>query len=324
MSEEKFDGITIGNESQYKIVLEESEKFETSFFKQVYDGAKSNVQEIIVSRIQQNGKAEECDKTNGKGKLNRFKSQKTMNNMIGFIGERGTGKTSSMLSFAAALEDSEYIKRENIEAKFVVMDPIDPTLINDNESILQVIVATLFLDVRQKIQKSNCECSSNYSVLVQQFDKVFKCLKNISSEKVIVKLAEMDTLEALNELASSTNLRKELKNLIDEYLKFSGKNENEINFLVIPIDDLDLNISNTESMIDEIRKYLMLPNIIILIAAKFEQLADSMEKAYLNEYKDLIKEKLINIPIQAMAIRYLEKLLPLNRKNYMPNLMLED
>lgn len=321
-----FDGIVIGNKSQYKSVLETTEEMKTSFFNHVYEGAKSNVQEIIESRVQlQNEDVVEKGKKinlSGNHKLNRFKAQKTMNNMIGFIGERGTGKTSSMLSFAAALEDSNYINMNH--AKFVVMDPIDPTLINDNESILQVIVATLFLDVREKIQTLSCECSSNYSILVQQFDKVFRCLKNISSEKVIVKLAEMDTLEALNELASSANLRKELQKLIDEYLIFSGKNNREINFLVIPIDDLDLNISNTESMIDEIRKYLMLPNIIILIAAKFEQLEDSMEKAYFNEYKDLIKEKVINVPVQSMAIRYLEKLLPLSRKNYMPNLMLEE
>lgn len=328
MINEIFDGITIGNESQYKIVLETSGEFKTSFFKQVYEGARSNVQEIIESRVHRQKedvmeKGKE-NKTSGNHKLNRFKSQKTMNNMIGFIGERGTGKTSSMLSFAAALEDSDYINEKG--AKFVVMDSIDPTLINDNESILQVIVATLFLDVRESIQNSNGECSSHYSELVQQFDKVFKCLKNISSEKVIVKLAEMDTLEALNELASSANLRKELKILVDKFLEFKEGKESGNNFLVIPIDDLDLNIRNTDSMIDEIRKYLMLPNIIILIAAKFEQLVDSMEMAYSKEYKDLTKDKEneLNEPLQSMAIRYLEKLLPMNRKNYMPNLMLED
>lgn len=322
MSEEIFDGIVIGKESRYKIVLETTKEMDTSFFKQVYEGAKSNVIEIVENRAEAEKETKKSMETSENHKLNRFKSQKTMNSMIGFIGERGTGKTSSMLSFAAALEDGKY--RKEIEAKFVVMDPIDPTLINDNESILQVIVANLFLEAREKIQNSNSECSSHYSELVQQFDKVFKCLKNISSEKVIVKLAEMDTLEALNELASSANLRKELKILVDKFLEFKEGKESGNNFLVIPIDDLDLNIRNTDSMIDEIRKYLMLPNIIILIAAKFEQLAVSMEMAYLKEYKDLIKENIIKVPVQSMAIRYLEKLLPLNRKNYMPKLMLED
>lgn len=315
MSEEKFYGIVIGDESQYKIVLETPSQMNESFFREVYKGAENNVLEIIESSM----KKDDIMRQRTNSKLDRFKTQSSINNIIGFIGERGTGKTSSMLSFAAALADDAY--KEKFQTEFVVTDAIDPTLINDNESIIQVIVAMLFLDVREEMTRIT-ECNLNLENLVQQFDKVFKCLKNISSDKIIMSIAEMDTLEALNELASSSNLRKELEVLIKNYLCFKGKSKQS--FLVIPIDDLDLNINNTEKMIEEIRKYLMLPNIIILLSAKFEQLVDSMEKAYAKEYKEILKENLENVPIQSMAIRYLEKLLPINRKNYMPNLMLEE
>lgn len=322
--------IVIGDEHQYKVVLEDVINMDSSFFRDVYKGASENVLEIIESRIAQEAELERYKNS----PLRRFVSQRTMNNMIGFMGERGTGKTSAMLSFAAGLErrhgedtvltlfESTRFNalKTNKSINFQVMDVIDPTLINDNESIVQVIVATLFQEAKQKM-KVESEFMSDE--LITQFERVFKCLKNISHEKVIEKIAELDVLEGLNELASSTNLRKELEKLIECYMVFNGKCKDGKNFLVIPIDDMDLNIHNTERMIEEIRKYLMLPNVIILVAAKFEQLVDSMEKAYLKEYEALVKNNVNRIQAQSMAIRYLEKLLPTNRKNHMPNLMME-
>lgn len=321
--------IEIGDEHQYKIVLENIDEMKNSLFKEVYKNAADNVLEIVESRLEME---KEQERLKGRS-LGRFVAQRTINNMIGFMGERGTGKTSSMLSFAAGLEknngDESVLNvfnnmrfrelKTDKSINFQLMDVIDPTLINDNESIIQVIVATLFQEAKQ-----NMEEASNIESLIMQFERVFKCLKNISHEKVIDKIAELDVLEGLNELATSTNLRKELQKLIDLYIVFNGKCKDGKNFLVIPIDDMDLNISNTEKMIEEIRKYLMLPNVILLVAAKFEQLVDSMEKAYLKEYRELVIDNSNRIPAQAMAIRYLEKLLPTNRKNHMPNLMVEE
>lgn len=322
--------IEIGDEQQYRVVLEDLEDMEGSFFSEIYKSASNNVLEIIENRIEQENEQARC---NGLP-LRRFVAQRTMNNMIGFMGERGTGKTSAMLSFAAGLERRNSNKnvltlfayerfnklKTNKIINFQVMDVIDPTLINDNESIVQVIVATLFQEAKEMMKEEKFHTEE----LIMQFERVFKCLKNISHEKVIDKIAEFDILEGLNELASSTNLRKELQKLINLYIIFNGKGESGENFLVIPIDDMDLNINNTERMIEEIRKYLMLPNVILLVAAKFEQLVNSMEKAYLKEYLILIRYTNNRIHAESMAIRYLEKLLPTNRRNHMPNLMMEE
>lgn len=331
MMDKKNSFIEIDDEHKYRVVLEGIKDMENSFFKEVYISASDNLLEIIENRIEQENEKNQLKNS----PLRRFMAHRTMNNMIGFMGERGTGKTSAMLSFAAGLEKGTdpgnvltLFARERLEnlktnktINFQVMDVIDPTLINDNESIIQVIVATLFQEAKRKMIQ---EDELNSEDLIMQFERVFKCLKNISHEKVIDEIAELDVLEGLNELASSTNLRKELEKLIELYMIFNGKCKDGENFLVIPIDDMDLNINNTERMIEEIRKYLMLSNVILLVAAKFEQLVDSMEKAYLKEYEDLVKSNNNRIQAQSMAIRYLEKLLPTNRKNYMPNLIIEE
>ena len=43
-------------------------------------------------------------------------------------------------------------------------------------------------------------------------------------------------------------------------------------YLVIPIDDLDMNIKNGYEQLEQIRKYLMIPKVIVLISANYDQL----------------------------------------------------
>ena len=57
------------------------------------------------------------------------------------------------------------------------------------------------------------------------------------------------------------------------------------------IDDIDLNISQADEMAEQIRKYLVSPQIVILLAAKLEQLGTIKSLHYTQEYETLIKQK---------------------------------
>ena len=77
------------------------------------------------------------------------------NNLITFCGDRGQGKTSAMLSFARALnEGSPFDKFEGgrfdgiKNTRFVVMPAIDPTILEERQNILTVILSRLFLMVK--------------------------------------------------------------------------------------------------------------------------------------------------------------------------------
>ena len=72
-------------------------------------------------------------------------------------------------------------------------------------------------------------------------------------------------------LSSSLELKNDFCTLVDHYLDMfqherSGRKEKRQNFLTIVIDDLDLNIENGFDIMEKIHRYMMVPQVIVLIA----------------------------------------------------------
>ena len=80
--------------------------------------------------------------------------------------------------------------------------------------------------------------------------------------------SEIDCIKHLNE---GGKLRVLLNGLISALLKYHGKK-----LMVISIDDLDLNIRHSYVMMENIRKFLIMPEVAIIIAARYSQLFDSI------------------------------------------------
>lgn len=119
----------------------------------------------------------------------------------------------------------------------------------------------------------------------------------------------IDELHDLAILGCSINLRKEMQELVDAYLKYMGKD-----VLVIPIDDIDLSMKHAYLMCEEIRKYLDLANCIVTICVKLPQLSDAIAGTFNQETKgDLSDEE-----IHAMTRKYISKLLPVSNRIEMP------
>lgn len=69
------------------------------------------------------------------------------NNIFAFIGERGSGKTSCMKSFAKLLEGSSEAKNEYSAlkgTKFYCLDTIDPSFIDNDTNLIGIILANLY------------------------------------------------------------------------------------------------------------------------------------------------------------------------------------
>lgn len=80
------------------------------------------------------------------------------NNIIAFCGARGQGKTSAMLSFSHALPTTRkkgdpgkgFSSAEVGNACFFVLPPIDPTMLEQNELALELILARLLDEINEK------------------------------------------------------------------------------------------------------------------------------------------------------------------------------
>lgn len=257
------------------------------------------------------------------------------NNIIAFCGERGDGKSSAMMTFAKAVKTYSsncnrnqevfdiYTAIENTFFTSPVM--IDPSLFDAMHSILDVILARLYKEVDSIYKNSQNIKECDYEEIISQFQRVYKYVLLINNQKRSYdEVYEYEgDIGRLANLGDSTNLKKELIELIDKYLKFSVfdtvKNKRR---LVIAIDDLDLCSDKAYRMAEEIRKYLIIPNVVIIMALRIEQLEDCIREKNLKDYEESVKRPRDNDQftgeINMMAEKYVNKLIPKARRIYLP------
>ena len=79
------------------------------------------------------------------------------NNIFSFIGDRGTGKTSCMISVASMLKSKEEIDKKvypNIDKiKFTTIDLIDPAYFDKSHNLLSLFLAKLYKKYSQLLEK---------------------------------------------------------------------------------------------------------------------------------------------------------------------------
>jgi ABC-type dipeptide/oligopeptide/nickel transport system ATPase component len=245
-------------------------------------------------------------------------SRNNLNNIFAFVGDRGSGKTSCMLSVAKMLEKNSDNAVVDKNTSFKVLDSTDPSFFDDKTNILDIFLGHLFGDFKTKWEKGDQSNIIEKNDLLESFEKVkqtISCLNTKGNERNNCISAE-DNVDKLLELSASVNLANDIQNLIQKYLKFCKKD-----ILVVPIDDIDLHSSCAYKMVEQIRKYLVQKNVVILMALKIEQLDKVVEKAYLKEFDDLIKKELLQTnQIAAMAYKYLIKLIPDNQRFALPTI----
>lgn len=299
--------LIINLNEEYKIKIEKGNQFYKSIFKDVYTAALNNVEGIVDQANQQN-------------------DYDNFNNIIAFTGERGKGKSSSMISFRNALINhhleinSEFFsnKKEIVSKQFATIDIVDPSLFRGGESLFEIILAQMFnkFQVDIKCEKSKVS-DDDRRALIKQFQEVFENLQIINSDRT--DLYKKESIEALSKLATSSTLRNCFKDLVSIYLQ---KFERQKDYLVIAIDDFDLNTSGAYEMLENIRQFLIQPNIILLIACKVEQLRVVVLNHFYREFELLLKyhsTEITELDLINKSEKYLEKLIPNEKRLILPN-----
>lgn len=293
----------LGEESRPKI--ETAKDIPSSLFRELYQKAF----QIIDNYIAETDKRKDSDRI----------IKDSPNNIFAFIGERGSGKTSCMLSVANMLNCNEIKEQGFIRCNksFLVSENIDPSFFDQKHNILEVIIAKLFISFKKKVEDANDRTDGDYLKskrdLIEKFQQTRENLSQLLSRDII---PSEDCLEQLVDMAAGTDLQNSMKLLIDAYLKFFDKD-----ILVLPIDDVDLHTQHAYTMVEQLRKYLIHPNVVILLAVKLDQLALVIKLQYVKEFEKLLnqKEPLSMEVIEEMVDRYIGKLVPLAQRLYLPD-----
>ena len=257
----------------------------------------------------------------------------TENNIIAFCGERGEGKSSAMTTFINALckrDDWDRIPIfdgcENVK-KTIFSRPIfiDPSTFDDVHNILEVIVASLYSKFHDRYESDN-RIFDDYKreKMLDEFQKVYRMISLINNPKKMLE-EEFDgetNITNLARMGESTELKKELKSLIKIYLDCM-LTESGSKKLLIAIDDLDLCNANAYKMAEQIRKYLIIPDVVIIMALKVEQLQMCVQEENFRNYSNILRGGEIPSEFYAevrnMAEKYITKLIPRSRRIYLPN-----
>lgn len=303
-----------------------------SFFKDEYEQAFLVVQRII----DQNQKM--C------GSSFSYDSKYKIHNIVPFIGKRGSGKTSVMMSFSGVLsryheeriQDKQYyIFRnplgEEQKVRFTCIDSIDGSLLEKGEDIFKVILAQMygkFLDMDRYGRPREKSYEYDKRELQQLFDKVYRSVCKLEQENCGQPYYEESSITSLKNLASSLALTKEFGRLVQQYLKLIADGENDNKswnrdyvepYLIITVDDLDLNIHKGYEMLEKLHRYMMVPNVIIMLSVDYNQIKLLCEKQLYQmvpNFDAKLNEK--KTDVEKVARDFLDKVFPVNARIYIP------
>lgn len=315
--------------SNYK----EASDVKKDIFLETYLQAVHSVKDIITATEKYHKNA----KTNGIHNTNEY-----FNNIIAFCGDRGEGKTSAMNTFVSELcksnhqdslllnyftslpqydADKDYIKSTD----FISIGTIDPSLFESNHYVLNIIISRLYQSFNKKVnEKSQSEDRWKINALYSLFQKVYEGISYLRVPKRADDLVSNyeNSLEQLSRIDDCSNLSTTVKELVTKYFEYMNIDNANNTFLLIALDDFDTSIAKAYSIAEEIRKYLFIPNVIIVMAVKIEQLTSCLQGEFVHQMQDLCKTNtdLVSKSTYAMANKYIEKLIPHSRRFYLPTL----
>ena len=306
----------------------------TEFFYNSYLDAKYQLREIVLASSQ--------NREDGKAGLTTKKRIELLheypNNLIAFCADRGRGKTTAMLSFSNALEMLGRSEKKNsskfwgdipdknqiMDVRFEVMAPIDPASMENSESVLQQIISKLFESFCQKIESNNSYKfgGKDFDGLSSCFQKCAQAIDSLYKDPKTRDTLIEDELDNIAEIGQSAKLLLLLHELIDKYLNFMSDKDSNC-CLVVQIDDADMDVGRSYQILEDVRKYLGLPRVVVLMATNIQQLETTVEQHFIKEYERGLKYDDSMITVERchdIAVLYLEKAIPHPRRIYLPDI----
>lgn len=315
------------------IKYEKVDKFKTSVFYNVYKNAFDITQEIINdNQIYQQNYSQNTNGTN-------LRNSEQIYNIIFFTGDRGAGKTSAMLSYMEFLKD--YYRNANNPNKdigelvfsrrdimFTGLEYIDASSLTSKEDILGSVLSKMLKKWKDEEKRSYGERGirreDDYTYKKRQihmrFNEVYENVKKLRSTKDVMETESDMFMETLESMSITWNLQQSFQHLVKEYLdvmEYPGS-EKQIgrgnHFLVISIDDLDMNVESGFELMEQIRRYLMGPNVLVLLSANYEQLEKICYNYYISKFEKAMKHSDMDTYCMRLSRDYLEKIIPVQRQ----------
>ncbi len=259
-------------------------------------------------------------------------------NMITFIGVRGSGKTTAMDEFCRILQDMHHDKkkdwwiRQTLETddldrllekrfKFYITAPIDASLLGEKDDLFELILVNIYRKFQSDLEISSGKNTELTKVqdAIELFQEIFR-MYHVSQENKLENLH--DSFSLMNYMAGSYEIQGKVADLIDKLLDLK-QIRYDFEYIVIAIDDLDLNLHYGYQMLELLQKYFSYYKIFIITAIDYSQMSLVCEDHFEKEIgKTTEKYNKIsrNEHNRKLANDYMTKLFPFSQRTYMPDI----
>ena len=131
-------------------------------------------------------------------------------------------------------------------------------------------------------------------------------IKNPGSEDVL-------SISSLQELSDGMSLRRHFHDLIQLILELSsGSKDKKNNYLILQLDDADSQIKYGYEVLEDVCKYLMIPNLIIFMSCEMQFMAKVVMQEHMVHFKESVNNSRILIvdDLLRKSQKYLDKMVP--------------
>lgn len=259
-------------------------------------------------------------------------------NILSFIGRRGSGKTTSMNEFCKILDslDDETAKKwwidnaleeekEKMELrgknfKFHILSPIDASLLGEKEDFFELILVKIYKEFEKDIP---FECQTSHQI--EQSRGIAGKLQSIldgyfsTQGKSENNENERNLASIMNFMAETHDIERLIGELVELLFELKGKRY-DYEYIVIAIDDLDLNIAHGYEMLDQLQKYFSYYKIIILLTLDYNQMQLVCKEHFYRALKCAADKEGYENHISNLANDYMKKIFHYSQRVYMPDI----
>ncbi|MFS1873796.1 hypothetical protein [Enterovibrio norvegicus] len=223
-------------------------------------------------------------------------------NAILVTSPRGSGKTVFLRNSKHMWNSSQQGKEEC--GKLFFLDVIDPTMLMDNDSFANVIIAQIYQAVSGHFNKKSNICS-------KARDEFHHSLKRLSDS--MGKSSEFDGsigIDKILKYSSGIQVENKFHHFVESAIKVLG-----CSAIVVLIDDVDMALENAFEVVDEVRRYLGCPYIIPIVSGDlklYEHMTQVRfdDRAYSNYCRDVeLRKDGIQLSSE-LTTAYLTKVFP--------------
>ena len=245
-------------------------------------------------------------------------------NVIVFDAKWGGGKTRTMLSIGEFLAETKqkytysFLKDGGADiqnAKFYTLPPVAPAIMEKGQNILQVVLSRLYSRAQNllKEQSANFDYRNDNEKFRSRLVRAFEdCLRGINGIKNPGSEDSLSVL-SLQELSDGMALRYHFHELIQLILNLSSDGaDKKNNFLILQLDDADSQIRYGYEVLEDVCKYLMIPNLIIFMSCEMQFMTKVVMQEHLSHFKESVSNPQILIvnDLLRKSQKYLDKMVP--------------